>query len=103
MAYTIRFNNSVFAKGTEFAVGDYFLAINGESVEVDDVTADRYKRLEGKTLKEGLGKKFEVKYVKSEKFVPEEGSTDSFPEVVVETEPETLITEIPHTPEGGDK
>lgn len=93
MGYSITVNDPSFPKGTEFAVGDYFLAKNGEAVEIDDQTAERYRIENDKTMKQGLGKQFDVEVTKTEKFVAPEGSTDSKPEIVVESEPETLATD----------
>lgn len=102
MGYEVTINDPVYPKGTEFAVGDYFLAINGETVEVDDLTAERFRVEMQQTLKQGLGKPFEVKATKSEKFVPEPGSTDSRPEIHVDTEPETLVSPLELKSEGGE-
>lgn len=101
MGYSITINDPSFPKGTEFAVGDYFLAKNGEAVEIDDETAERYHQETGQTMKQGLTASFDVKISKSEKFVPAEGSTDSKPEFHVETETETLATDVPEDKGGG--
>lgn len=102
MGYRITYTDPVHPKGTEFAVGDYFLAKNGEPVDVDDETAERFKQVEGQTMKQSLSKAFEVEATKSEKFKPEEGSTDSKPEVVEPTEVETLVDEISLETTGGE-